>query len=240
MQKDWSSYIIIVYAKKIYGVRVLKLFNSKLLKMGFLLTFMSVFLFSSLGYTENKSKRVLVIAGDENYPPSEFVDSGDKSFRGINNDVMLAISIETGVEIKLVPMEWEDAKTALLNGEVDAIQGMTKSESRENLYSFSKPYIKNSQVIFVRADTNYINDIKDLQFNSIAVQKGDVNSEQEIKGAIIKTYSNQVDAISALLNTESYSCILRITGTVTFNDNTAKTLRIMNSNFNFVIASLKT
>lgn len=203
MQKDWSSYIIIVYAKKIYGVRVLKLFNSKLLKMGFLLTFMSVFLFSSLGYTENKSKRVLVIAGDENYPPYEFVDSGDKSFRGINNDVMLAISIETGVEIKLVPMEWEDAKTALLNGEVDAIQGMTKSESRENLYSFSKPYIKNSQVIFVRADTNYINDIKDLQFNSIAVQKGDVNSEQEIKGAIIKTYSNQVDAISALLNEEA-------------------------------------
>ena len=84
-------------------------------------------------------KKVLKIAGDNNYPPYEFVDE-DGNYRGFNVDMMRAIAIELGIEIELVPMGWQEAMDALESGEVDAVQGMTRSALREEKFDFSRRF----------------------------------------------------------------------------------------------------
>lgn len=146
-------------------------------------------------------KDQLIIAGDENYPPFEFVSELDGTYRGLNVDVMKAIEDETGVEIILKPMTWEAAKKALREGQVDAIQGMVRTDSRELTYDFSEAYHISSQVIFVRKDTHDISGIEDLSTRVVALQRGDVNQELigSFKNVKLTFCADQQTALKALL-----------------------------------------
>lgn len=167
----------------------------------FLLTTMMTINFAE--DVETGVKHKLRIAGDINYPPFEFMSEGDSlTYRGYNVDVLHAIAIETGIEIEFVPLTWNEAKKALLQGEVDAIQGMIKTSSRESLFSFSDAYYMSKQVIFVSKDVNDISGIEDFKGRVIALQRGDVNDElmSSIRYAKIKLYEDQNSAIDALAN----------------------------------------
>lgn len=157
---------------------------------------------SALG--ENNRTKILIVAGDENYPPFEFVSDEDGSYRGLNVDVMQAIELETGIEIKLVPMPWSDAKKALLEGRVDAIQGMVRTDGRELFYDFSDAYHISAQVIFVRSETNDISSISDLKGRTVGLQRGDVNEEMmsSFNGVRLSFFSDQKKALESLLNGE--------------------------------------
>ncbi len=154
---------------------------------------------------ETGGKHKLRIAGDINYPPFEFMSDGDTlTYRGYNVDVMHAIAIETGIEIEFVPLTWNEAKKALLEGKVDAIQGMIKTSSREYLYDFSDAYYMSKQVIFVSKDVNDISGIEDFKGRVIALQRGDANDElmSSIRYAKIRLYEDQNSAIDALAKGE--------------------------------------
>ncbi|MEW6307576.1 MAG: transporter substrate-binding domain-containing protein [Bacillota bacterium] len=114
----------------------------------------------------------LRVGGDNHFPPFEFVDERGV-YRGFNVDIMQAISLELGIELELVPMLWSDVPSALLYGQIDAIQGMKHSPERALLYSFSDPYLVSSQAIFVRATDRHIVSLDDLAGYHVAVQRGD-------------------------------------------------------------------
>lgn len=178
--------------------------------------FVSFILFSILGACAFASSNVspsepgkadhkLVIAGDLNYPPFEFVSKDNLSnYRGLNVDVMRAISIEAGVEIELLPMTWDDARKALKEGKVDAIQGMIKTRSREIIYDFSEPYYISEQVIFVRTENKDITSLEDLKGKRIALQKGDMNEEviNQSSGIELLYFPDQESALRALISGE--------------------------------------
>lgn len=146
-------------------------------------------------------KKVLKIAGDNNYPPYEFVDE-DGNYRGFNVDMMRAIAIELGIEIELVSMGWQEAMDALENGEVDAVQGMTRSALREEKFDFSLPLVTNSQAIFVLKETNYISTLEDLAGRKASFQLGDISYELggDIEGIERYIEINQEEAIDLLLH----------------------------------------
>lgn len=54
----------------------------------------------------------LRVAGDNNHPPYEYVDENG-IFKGFNVDIMNALSIELGIHIEYMPMEWSNAVKAL-------------------------------------------------------------------------------------------------------------------------------
>lgn len=172
------------------------------------IVFTFIMLIAIVGFSayadEKENKTILKVAGDNNYPPFEFMDSSKTTtttFRGYNVDVMRAIAIEMGIEIEFIPMEWNQAKLALLEGKVDVIQGMTRTDSREMFYDFSDPYYLSSQVIFVNADNTYVAGIEDLENVVVAVQKGDVNDEliSKTKEIHLSVYPDQPSALAALL-----------------------------------------
>ena len=115
---------------------------------------------------------IIIIGGEKNYPPFEYLDE-DGEYRGFNVDLMKALSLEVGIEIKLVPMDWVDAHVALQNGSIDAIQGMNYNDARLAMYDFSNEYLKNSLVCFVRKDETKILGVDSLIGRRVAVQRSD-------------------------------------------------------------------
>lgn len=152
---------------------------------------------SNGNYQNNK---IIKIAGDNNYPPYEFMDENGV-YRGFNVDMMRAIAIEQGLEIEFIPMSWQEAMEALEKGEVDAVQGMTRSKSREEKFDFTLPIITNSQAIFVLEETNYISSVEDLKGRRVSFQEGDISYELSLEVEGINSYirTNQEEAIDLLL-----------------------------------------
>lgn len=146
-------------------------------------------------------RETIRIAGDENYPPYEFVDKTGV-YKGFNVDIMRAVAIELGIDVELTPMTWENALRALESGEVDVIQGMNRSEIREEKFSFTDELVINSQVIFVRKDTHNITELNDLEGLVVAIQSGDISEEfvKKIPRIKVVVSSNQELAIESLLN----------------------------------------
>jgi len=151
-----------------------------------------------------RDKLTLRIAGDNNFPPYEFVDEKGE-YKGFNIDIMRAIEETVHIEIELIPMRWTDAVSALERGQIDAIQGMAKIPSREEKYKFTQSTSINSSAIFVKKETDYIRNINDLKGARIAYQMGDINEVKilEIPYAIMIPRHNQVEGLEALLNNEA-------------------------------------
>jgi len=168
-----------------------------------ILIVVSILIINTTSISFALEKEVLRIAGDNNYPPYEFIDK-DGNYRGFNVDMMRAIAIELGIDIELIPMSWQEAMEALEKGEVDAVQGMTKSSIREEKFEFSSPLVTNSQAIFVLKDTNYISSLKDLEGKKVSFQRADVSYElaQDIRGIKPIIMINQEEAIDLLLQGE--------------------------------------
>ncbi|MDR7315849.1 transporter substrate-binding domain-containing protein [Brevibacillus nitrificans] len=127
--------------------------------------------------SEVKQDKVILIAGDNNFPPFEYFGSSGV-FSGFNVDIMNAISIETGMRIEFVPLPWNEALEALRDGQVDAIQGMKYSPARDKMYDFSTPYFLSSQGIFVRKENMHIFELGDLNGRKVSIQKGDIAIDQ--------------------------------------------------------------
>ncbi|MCK5763549.1 MAG: transporter substrate-binding domain-containing protein, partial [Clostridiales bacterium] len=125
---------------------------------------------------EDNEIKILHLAGDIEFPPFEYQDKfGD--YRGFNVDILRAIAIEEGFEIKFTPMNWDEAVDTLMKGEVDGIQGMKYSRNREEFFIFSDPYITTATNIFVLKNNNYIKNLDDFENRYVAVQKYDIASD---------------------------------------------------------------
>jgi len=150
-----------------------------------------------------KDEQVLIVAGDENFPPYEFVDVIDdiQVYRGFNVDLLKAVALSTGYEIQFRPMPWADALKALERGEVDAVGGMKYDGERDKTYDFSEAYMTNSLAIFVLKDMQAIASVEDLTGRKVAVQQ-DAIAYQRLKyrpvDLVITT--NQEEALDLLVS----------------------------------------
>lgn len=143
----------------------------------------------------------IVVAGDEHYPPFEYVDDGGR-YRGYNVDVVQALASEYGLSIRFVPLAWKKAVEALAQGEVDAVQGMFDTPQRRAAFGFrfTSAHLRMPQVIFVREGGPRIAKPRDLAGRRVAVQEGDLAHDLLSRAADITlvTYSSQLQALQAL------------------------------------------
>lgn len=146
---------------------------------------------------------VLEVAGDINFPPFEYLDE-NHTYVGFNVDLIRAVALRSGIEVKFTPMKWEDACEKLKQGEVDIIEGMKRTAERDKLYDFSEEILTNSQSIFVLDENNYLNKYEDLTRHTVAIQKGDVaiNNLRSMERVNIIFTKDQEDAFKKLLNKE--------------------------------------
>ncbi|MCF8093225.1 MAG: transporter substrate-binding domain-containing protein [Desulfotignum sp.] len=118
--------------------------------------------------------RPVIIGGDHNYPPFEFVnDEGLPD--GFMVELTRAIAREMNMNIQIRLDSWSDTVQALEKGDIDVIQGMFYSAKRDLTLDFSPPHLISYYVGVTRNDSgNPPETAADLTGKRLAVQQGDV------------------------------------------------------------------
>jgi polar amino acid transport system substrate-binding protein len=132
-------------------------------------------LFSILSGCSSKSdstaqdKKTLVIGVDDTFAPMGFRDKNN-NLVGFDIDYAKAAAKKMGTTVKFQPIDWSTKEAELSSGRIDLIwNGYTITDERKKKVLFTKPYLKNSQVIVTRADSN-ISKLDDLAGKTVGLQ----------------------------------------------------------------------
>ena len=91
---------------------------------------------------------VYYVRADDNYPPYEFLDDGVPT--GFNIELIQAVAEVMNLEIDIQMGPWNEVRSDLEEGRIDALAGMYYSEERDKMVDFSTPHVIVSHSIFVR------------------------------------------------------------------------------------------
>lgn len=122
---------------------------------------------------ETIQKRGTIIVGLEgDWAPWSYVDENDK-LTGYDVEVAKAIADKLGVEIQIVPGEWDGLFAGMDAGRYDmVVNGVEVTEERADKYDFSTPYAYIRTALIVKGDNDSIKTFEDLKgkktANSIA------------------------------------------------------------------------
>ncbi|MCF8045447.1 MAG: transporter substrate-binding domain-containing protein [Desulfarculaceae bacterium] len=154
--------------------------------------------------------RRIIIGGDRNYPPFEYLDEKGRP-TGFNVAVTRAIARELDLDIKIRLGPWSRIRQALADGEIDAIQGMLYSAERDLTFDFTQAYTVNHYVAATRKEEGPAPaSAEELQGKRIVVQKGDIMHDFALKNGLGKyttAVASQEDALRELAEGR-YDCAL--------------------------------
>jgi len=115
----------------------------------------------------------ITVVIDNNYPPYSFLDA-QGNLQGISIDQWKLWEVKTGIDVKVVGMDWADAVAAMEAGEYDVIDTIFYSESRAKLYDFTPSYATIEVPIYFNNRITGITDAASLKGFPVAVKTGDV------------------------------------------------------------------
>ncbi len=123
---------------------------------------------STVEFTEKAEGDTFTVGFDQDFPPMGFVGE-DGEYTGFDLELAQAVCDKMGWEFVPEPIAW-DAKDAMLeSGAIDCIWNGFTINGREDDYTWSDPYLDNSQVFVVRADSG-IETAEDLAGKTVDVQ----------------------------------------------------------------------
>ena len=102
--------------------------------------------------TTAAAKKTFIVGFDAEYPPYGFV-ADDGSYKGFDLDLAAEFCKRAGYEFKAQPIDWDSKDLELNSGNIDCIWNGFTVTGRENDYTWTFPYVDNSIVLVVRADS---------------------------------------------------------------------------------------
>ena len=123
-----------------------------------------------LATIQQRGKIIIGLEGD--WAPWSFVGEDDE-LTGYDVEVAKAIADKLGVEIQIVPGEWDGLFAGMDAGRYDmVVNGVEVTEERADKYDFSTPYAYIRTALIVKGDNDSIKTFEDLKgkktANSIA------------------------------------------------------------------------
>jgi polar amino acid transport system substrate-binding protein len=167
-------------------------------------------------------KKTLVLGLDDAFPPMGFRDENNEIV-GYDIDLAKEVAKRMGVTLVCQPIDWNAKEQELNTGKIDCIwNGFTITAEREEAMTFSKPYLKNAQVVVVRADSGY-KALADLKGKSVGLQAGSsaasaLDSSAEFK-ASLKGVVEFKDNLAALMDLDVKGIDAVIMDLIVANDN---------------------
>jgi len=116
---------------------------------------------------------VIVVGGDRDYPPYEFIDKNGQP-SGYNVELTRAIAEVMGMKVEFRLGAWSGMREALQAGTVDVLQGMSYSEERLGEVDFSLPHTVVNHAVFARRDSPNVNSLAELEGRSVAVHRSGI------------------------------------------------------------------
>ena len=146
--------------------------------------------------TSATSQETFVLGFDQNFPPMGFIGD-DGEYTGFDIDLAKAAVVHMGMKLELRPISWDSKDMELSSGTIDCIWNGFTMSGREDGYEWTTPYMKNNQVIVVKADST-VTGKADLAGKVAAVQ---VDSSGE---AALNADTDFKDSLSNVIIAEDY------------------------------------
>ena len=163
------------------------------------------------GSDKNTSSHSFTVGFDAEFPPYGYKDENGE-YIGFDLELAQEVCNRNGWQLIKQPIDWDSKDMELDSGAIDCIWNGFTINGRENDYTWSTPYVDNSQVVVVKSDSD-IKSLSDLSGKTVAVQAdssalaaftGDDATEENKK--LVKSFKElqQVaDYNSAFMNLES-------------------------------------
>jgi len=139
-----------------------------------ILLFLAVLMLFAAVYGEEKDVPLIIVGGDRNFPPYQFLDKGAPA--GFDIDIMREVANVTGLKVEFRLTTRRNAMDDLKNGRINAVAGEAFIKERQDSYDFSTPYAEVPFGLFVRKDST-IHTYADTRGKEIMVQSGGVMQE---------------------------------------------------------------
>ncbi|MNW42901.1 Cystine-binding periplasmic protein precursor [compost metagenome] len=121
------------------------------------------------GCSGGKDDSKLIIGIDDKFAPMGFRDENNELI-GFDIDYAKAAGEQMGKQVEFQPIDWSAKESELNSGRIDLIwNGYTITDERKEKVLFTKPYLKNSQVIVIPA-TSSLSKLADLTGKTVGLQ----------------------------------------------------------------------
>ena len=121
------------------------------------------------GNVENGDDNTFVVGFDASFPPYGYRDDNGE-YVGFDLDLAAEVCERNDWELVKQPIDWDARDFELSSGAIDCIWNGFTINGREDGYTWSEPYVDNSQVFAVAAESG-IEAKTDLAGKVVAVQK---------------------------------------------------------------------
>jgi len=159
--------------------------------------------FALLGCNQKEAK--VLVGTEPTFPPFEFLDKATGEITGFDIELIKAIGADQGFEVEIKNLGFDGLVPAVVSGNIDlAASGMTITQEREKIVSFSDAYINAGLALAVRAGDAA--SVEDLQGKTVGAQIGTTGAikvkELEDSGKLGKgiTYNTIDMAMLDLIN----------------------------------------
>ncbi len=116
------------------------------------------------------AKQKLIVGFDAEFPPFGFI-AEDGSYDGFDLAMAAKVCEKLGWDFEAVPIDWNSKDAELSAGNINCIWNGFTYTGRENDYTWSDPYVDNSIVMVVKADSG-IKSFADLAGKTVMAQAG--------------------------------------------------------------------
>ena len=118
--------------------------------------------------TDTLSDNQFVVGFDAAFPPYGYQDDNGE-YVGFDLDLAKEVCDRNNWELVKMPIDWDSKDMELNSGTISCIWNGFTMNGRENDYTWSDPYVDNSQVFVVKSDSG-IATFDDLAGKTVAVQ----------------------------------------------------------------------
>lgn len=130
------------------------------------------------GTNETSEGGTFTVGFDQDFPPMGFVGE-DGEYTGFDLELAQETAKRLGLTYVAQPIAWDAKNMELESGNIDCIWNGFTMTGREDEYTWSEPYMENSQVVVVMEDSG-IETLEDLAGKIVEVQ-ADSSAEAALK-----------------------------------------------------------
>ena len=167
---------------------------------------------TDLAYIQGKGKMTI---GYTVYEPMNYTDA-DGNFTGFDTELATAVCAKLGVEPDFVEINWDTKETELAAKSIDCIwNGLTLTDDREANMACTKPYVKNAQVVVMKADADYTS-TADLAGKTVVAESGSagettIEEDEGLQQADFVAKSVQTDCLMEVAAGTADAAVLDLT-----------------------------
>lgn len=164
---------------------------------------------SDLDYVKSKGKMVI---GVTLYEPMNYKDENG-NWTGFDTEFAQAVCEKLGVEAEFIVIDWDNKIFELDSKKIDcAWNGMTLTDEVKESMDCTKPYVKNEQVVVMKADAvkiyTDVASLKDVTFAAESGSAGEAALKDLSLDANLTSVAAQSDALMEVKSGSVQACVI--------------------------------